>query len=282
MSRGSSNKKKNYKKKSKRNSEKNIDVIRNNYTQTGINNVPYNMMPPNNMVVPNTASLPNNYDYSQLASKKKSNGLLKFILIIGVLVGLFFVGKRYIPKYINANEKKEEPPTKIMIPCDNLTQSKNYYCGPACVKIVLEAFNRKSKSQDEYAKQMDTNAKNGTYAQKMADALNAEQNKREYKVKTQNTSYEAFIKGLVSALSDECPIIVAINTKKLDEKERNNVWGYSVTGHYITVVGYDFRKDEQNIYVHDPNYEKPSYYKKISSKSLFEANQNHPSQTVIW
>lgn len=208
-------------------------------------------------------------------SKRKKNSNGKVFLIILVLVCIGFGA------YIYFNEYKKLPQS-AMIPCDSFTQTENYYCGPACVKIVLDAINRESEKQDVYAKEMGTNSKEGTYASKIVEALNKHQNKRKYEVVSKNTSYEQFVKGLVYAISKNCPVIVSINTNKLDEDERKKIWGYSVQGHFITVVGYSYTGDDLDVFIHDPHYEKPGYYKKMSCKNLFNANQKHPSMTTIW
>lgn len=206
-------------------------------------------------------------------SKKNSSGKIFLVILIVVCIGF--------GAYVYFNEFKRLPPS-AMIPCDNFVQTENYYCGPACVKITLDAINHESEKQDVYAKEMGTNSKEGTYASKIAESLNKHQNKKEYQVVSKNTSYEQFVKGLVYTISKNCPVVISINTNKLDKEERDEVWGYSVQGHFITVVGYFYTGDDLNVYIHDPHYEKPGYYKKITCKQLFNANQKHPSMTTIW
>lgn len=120
-------------------------------------------------------------------------------------------------------------------------QEKNYYCGPANIKQVIQYINDSSLSQSTYANRMGTNSDSGTLVYKMRNELNYRQSYSDYVYQQMKSdSYDTFItivKGNIFYGDDTevkgIPVILHAKTGSLFLYNGTNF------GHYLTVSGYN-------------------------------------------
>ncbi|RLE80967.1 MAG: hypothetical protein DRJ52_05195 [Thermoprotei archaeon] len=119
-------------------------------------------------------------------------------------------------------------------------QEENYFCGPACVQMVLEYFDY-SVSQYTLALEMNTKPVKGTYTSKMPLPFT----KRGFRVVTRKPMS---IKELKSFIREGKPVIILIwfDTRKKSQ-------------HYVVVCGYN----ATGVFIHDPWYAQTAQGRKV-------------------
>lgn len=120
-------------------------------------------------------------------------------------------------------------------------QEKSYWCGPACLQMVIKYVTGSTISQATLASEAGTNATHGTYVYKMAEALRANSvNSKYYSV------YDVdFDTTLRSSLDKGIPAIAHLCTRYLPAYNGSNY------GHYVVLRG-------RYIYINDPGIDPQS------------------------
>ncbi|MDD4402401.1 MAG: C39 family peptidase [Desulfitobacteriaceae bacterium] len=120
-------------------------------------------------------------------------------------------------------------------------QEKSYWCGPACLQMVIKYVTGSKISQETLATEAGTTSTKGTYVYKMAETLRAHSvNSKYYSV------YDVdFDTTFRSSLDKDIPAIAHLCTRYLPAYNGKNY------GHYVVLRG-------RYIYINDPGIEPQS------------------------
>lgn len=114
-------------------------------------------------------------------------------------------------------------------------QDENYYCGPACLQMVLKHITDIKYSQSSLASLAETNKSDGTYVFQMRDVLNAKQSSYKYAYTT--VSSQSDLKSKIGkSISKNAPVIFHAKTAPLKMYNGKNL-GHYLVGHTIYVPG---------------------------------------------
>ena len=129
-------------------------------------------------------------------------------------------------------------------------QETSYYCGPACLQMVIEYLTGTKYSQSTLATKAGTASSGGTYVYRMANTLNDLQSENEYGYKqfTRSTTTASTLEGcLTGAHSSSYPVIYHAMTGSLELYNGTNL------GHYVVGVAISCNGGMHVAYV-DPYY----------------------------
>lgn len=131
-------------------------------------------------------------------------------------------------------------------------QNNGYYCGPACVQMVVMFLTNTLRGQAIYAANMGTSSNgSGTIVYRLTNELNAQVGAGSYRyVNTDSVSFSA---NLISSVTAGKPVVCHVMTGGLP-----NYNGVSNTGHYVVATGYYASASGSggvaNCYYNDPHY----------------------------
>lgn len=110
-------------------------------------------------------------------------------------------------------------------------QTEGYYCGPACVQMVLKYLTGTTYAQATLANSMGTSENGGTYVYRVRDGLNSYTSSGNYQYL--GTWEVSFSNSLIYSVDKNKPVICHVMTGILPN------YNYaSNTGHYIVATGY--------------------------------------------
>lgn len=162
-------------------------------------------------------------------------------------------------------------------------QETSYWCGPATTKQVIHYLNGKSESQSYYAKKLGTTSgeKGGTDFTVVDDVLNSLQSKYTYSYSTSDTK-ESWTYSIMYATDNYRPAVLDL---KIRPKDLPN-YRTGVKGHILNVSGYDFRSNTPRVRLTDP-FDQGNRGETFGNKwykldGVYDANQNHFRQAIIW
>ena len=128
----------------------------------------------------------------------------------------------------------------------NHQQINNYYCGPACLQIVLEQITGTSQNQSTLGAAAGTNSTDGTYVYRMRNTLNSRQSEYIYAY-SQVSSVSSLQNKLDASFSDNAPVIFHAKTGSLAMYSGNNL-GHYLVGHTL----YQTSEPEAQVMYNDP------------------------------
>lgn len=128
-------------------------------------------------------------------------------------------------------------------------QKTNYWCGPACVEMIIDKYRGSVYNQETYASFMGTTT-DGTDITQIARALNNYQGVYHYDIRRVD-NFQAMIDKAYYSIRNDAPFIANINTASL---YNSGQWAYSTQGHYIVVrsIYYDNNSERFTGHVNDP------------------------------
>ncbi len=130
----------------------------------------------------------------------------------------------------------------------NYKQINNYYCGPACLQMVLKHITGTEYSQTTLANAAGTNRTDGTYVYRMRNVLNSYQSTYTYAY-TLVTSVSDLSNKIESSCTYNAPVIFHAMTGSLATYSGNNL-GHYLVGHTI----YQAAHPEAQVMYNDPYY----------------------------
>lgn len=113
-------------------------------------------------------------------------------------------------------------------------QEKDYYCGPANIKMVVQYLESSSESQSVYANYMGTDDAGESNAYDMWRALNHYTSRSWTESWYSEYSTSSFANLVKNNIDDNKPLILNARTKTLYMYNGVNL------GHYITISGYTY------------------------------------------
>ncbi|TKI57353.1 hypothetical protein E8L90_18880 [Brevibacillus antibioticus] len=183
-------------------------------------------------------------------------------------------------EYPNIAANKAGEKYRGTIGVDAFEQETNYYCGPATVKQVLHFINGKSKSQDQYAKELGT-TKAGTDFSLIDELLNKHQDRTKYVYKTHSSDEKhKFLDKIEYGIESDYPVLMDLHIKP----SYMPIYNKPVEGHILNASGYDWRDWELRLT--DP-FDQNGKGRTLGNTwhpadGVWKANQAHFRQAVIW
>lgn len=133
-------------------------------------------------------------------------------------------------------------------------QEKSYWCGPACLQMVIKYVTGSLISQATLASEAGTTPTSGTYVYKMAETLRAHSvNSKYYSV--YNVDFDTTLR---SSLDKGIPAIAHLCTRYLPAYNGKNY------GHYVVLRG-------RYIYFNDPGIDDPQSVEEICEGEIAQA-----------
>ena len=149
-------------------------------------------------------------------------------------------------------------------------QETNYWCGPATVKQVVKWITGTERAQSVYAQALGTTTA-GTDMTRIPGVLNDYIDEQHYVYASIGTQSQWFSK-IQSSVYYGRPAVLDLNTNDIDS------FDYDSSGHFVNVSGYNVI--DNTVRITDPYEGRGNVVH--PADSLYEANNNHFRQAMIW
>lgn len=174
--------------------------------------------------------------------KRITTVILSMVLVAAIILESTPVAYAASGEYLDPTEPETEEyevPTYVTVtlnvPLE--VQANDYYCGPACVKAVVQCLTNTSSGQSVYAGLLGTSI-NGTYIGNIPAVINNAIGSNHYAYcDISSASYSTWIGYIKSSIDSGYPVIMLIWPNSA------NTGGFSYTvksGHFIVISGYEY------------------------------------------